>query len=112
PVFIPQHPTQPQRVTTEALLTEQIDRLEVIEEVMYTECIVDDPVTREADIAVLRMKHLLKLRKGFGIVTVFLLGLLVASVALHFPYEPAAALFACTMGTFLVFVMKVRDGRP
>jgi hypothetical protein len=111
PIFIPKHPTSPQRVLIESLPTERIERIEAIEAVMYTECVVDDPTTREAEIAALRMKHLLKLRKGFGIITVVFLVMLVVSVALRVPYEPAAALFACTMGTFLVFVMKVKDGR-
>jgi len=110
-VFIPSPATDLTKVLSVPETTKQVDRVQAIEVVMYAEQIIDDPATRRAEIAALRMNRLLKLRKGFGIVTATFLILLGVSVALHFPYEPAAALFACTMGTFLVFVMKVKDGR-
>jgi phosphatidylserine synthase len=57
----------------------------------------------------LRMKRLLRYRTLFGLASLALLVIAVICVAIKIPYEPAIAMFACTVGTFLVFVMKVND---
>ena|SRR5712692_10521603 len=84
---------------------QQIEQVDAVKEVTYSELIL---ASRE--MAHLRMTRLLKLRNVFGVLAVVFLVLTIAFVVLRISYEPAAALFACTMGTFLVFVMKVKDG--
>jgi len=58
-----------------------------------------------------RMQRLLKYRRIFGLVSLLLFALTVVCVVFHVPYEPAAAMFTCTVGTLLVFVMKVKDAK-
>jgi peptidoglycan/LPS O-acetylase OafA/YrhL len=59
----------------------------------------------------IRMRHLVKYRRIFGLVSLLLLVVAVVCMVFHVPYEPAMALFTCTVGTLLVFVMKVNDAR-
>ncbi len=59
-----------------------------------------------------RRKNLRRNRMWFGIVSVICFCALVASFILHIPYEPAAAILCCVFGTFLVFVIKLRDAKP
>jgi hypothetical protein len=56
-----------------------------------------------------RMQRLLKYRRIFGLTSLLLLAVAVVCVAFNVAYEPAVAMFACTVGTLLVFVMKVKD---
>jgi|ERR1700686_5118601 hypothetical protein len=58
-----------------------------------------------------RMQRLLKYRRIFGLTSLLLLAVAVVCVAFNVAYEPAVAMFACTVGTLLVFVMKVKDAR-
>ena len=57
------------------------------------------------------MQYLLKHRRIFGLASLLLFAVAVVCVIFHVPYEPAMALFTCTVGTLLVFVMKVNDAR-
>jgi len=59
----------------------------------------------------IRMQHLLKYRRIFGLASLLLFAVAVVCVVFKVPYEPAMALFTCTVGTLLVFVMKVKDAR-
>lgn len=57
----------------------------------------------------LRLAKLRRLRLLSGVICLSVLAWLCASVYQKVPYEPAAALLACTSGIFAVFYMKVRD---
>jgi NADH:ubiquinone oxidoreductase subunit H len=59
----------------------------------------------------IRMQHLLKYRRVFGLASLLLFVVAVVCMVFNVPYEPAMALFTCTVGTLLVFVMKVKDAR-
>lgn len=55
------------------------------------------------------MNRLRKLRALFGILSAVCLCVLIACIIAKITYEPAAAILCCFAGTFMVFVMKVRD---
>jgi hypothetical protein len=59
----------------------------------------------------IRMKHLLRYKRIFGLTSLLLLLVVVVCMFFRVPYEPAMALFTCTVGTLLVFVMKVKDAQ-
>jgi hypothetical protein len=58
-----------------------------------------------------RMQRLLKYRRIFGLASLLLFAVAAVCIVFNAPYEPAMALFTCTVGTLLVFVMKVKDAR-
>jgi len=112
PVIFPTYESKREAVRLDIPATEDIARVVILEDQpLFCDVLVDDPVTREAQSKQARITHLKKLRNGFGIVAAVFLVLALISLVLHLPYEPATALFACTFGTFLVFLMKVKDGR-
>jgi len=59
----------------------------------------------------LRIKRLQRYKTLFGIASLVLLIVGVICFATNIHYEPALAMFTCTVGTFIVFAMKVNDAR-
>lgn len=58
-----------------------------------------------------RMEKIRKYRSLFGIATVIFACFTMASLVLHWNYEPFVALSFSTLGIFVVFAMKVHEGK-
>ncbi len=59
----------------------------------------------------IRLMNLLRYRMLFGLASLACLLVTGASFFLQIPYEAPLALFFSTLGTFIVFVMKVANAR-
>jgi len=81
---------------------ETVSTLNVSSESFYTESLV---------LHLIRLNRLRRLRLWFGVAVILSLCALIVCLALHIPYEPAAALLSSLMGIFVVFAMKVHDGQ-
>jgi hypothetical protein len=100
-----------ERIALETQATEDIERIVLLEETKYMSMIVDNPMTREAQLLDLRIRDLKRNSVIFGIASALFLLASIVTVLVGFAWQPPVASFFSVFGTFVVFRMKLRDAR-